>query len=84
MPAEATVSEKSSASRSRSASTARLSATQASMPTDVSLSIVSSISLPGVEVHSTTNMSVPSRWRSAASVIFFVSIISLFFGRVQL
>ena len=61
MPADMTVSEKSSSSRSNCASTARLNSAQASMPTDVSLSIVSSISLPGVEVHSTTNISEPSK-----------------------
>ena len=59
MPAEATVSEKSSSSRSNSASTARLSSAHASMATDVSLSISSSISLPGVQVQPTTNISVP-------------------------
>ena len=61
IPADMTVSEKSSSSRSNCASTARLSSAQASMPTDESLSIVSSTSLPGVQVQSTTNMSVPSK-----------------------
>ena len=76
MPAEATVSEKSSSSRSNSSSIERLSLTQASMATEGSLSMSSSMSLPGVQVHPTTNMSVPCRLRSAASIIFFVSIIA--------
>jgi hypothetical protein len=46
------------------------------MATEVSLSMSSSMSLPGVQVHPTTNMSVPCRLRSAASIIFFVSIIA--------
>lgn len=55
---------------------ARLSATHASIETDVSLSMVSSISLAGEAVHATTKRSVPSIWARAASTIFSVSIIS--------
>jgi hypothetical protein len=75
MPAEATVREKSSVSRSNSASIARLSSTQVSIPTEVSLSISSSTSLAGEQVQSTTNRSVPTSLALAISVIFVQSII---------
>lgn len=76
IPAEVTVSSKSSSSRSRRSSMARLRATQSSMSTEPSLSITTSISLPGVMFTSTRNR-LPSA--SSSSAMFLILSASILF-----
>ena len=75
IPADATVNEKSSTSRSNSASMVRLSSAQRSMVTWVSLSIKSSTSFIGEHLQLTVNRSVPDSSLSAIANIFSQSII---------
>ena len=75
IPAEATINEKSSTSRSNCSLIARLRSTHTSIATDVSLSIISSTSLALLHVHSTTNISLSASNCSAISTILLQSII---------